>query len=129
MFSVTFQPDQSWEIDLNHLEALIDDSTAAVIVNSPSNPCGSVYSKQHLQDILQLAECYKLPIIADEIYEHFVSVLTFIFRFSSQTKHCIKTNTCISIIILYCLMDLLCYMLFARHVIVIKYFAKLLSTN
>ncbi|XP_052816861.1 tyrosine aminotransferase-like isoform X2 [Mya arenaria] len=65
-------PERSWEIDLNYLESLIDDNTAAIIVNSPSNPCGSVYSRKHLQDILRVAEMHKVPIIADEIYEHFV---------------------------------------------------------
>ena len=51
----------------------MDEGTAAIVVNSPSNPCGSVYSKEHLTAILALAEKYKVPIIADEIYEHFVS--------------------------------------------------------
>ncbi|KAH3772763.1 tyrosine aminotransferase-like isoform X2 [Dreissena polymorpha] len=66
------QPEKSWEVDLPHLESLIDDDTAAIIVNSPSNPCGSVYSKEHLLDILKIADRNKVPIIADEIYEHFV---------------------------------------------------------
>lgn len=35
---------------------------------SPSNPCGSVYSREHLQAILELAEKHHIPIIADEIY-------------------------------------------------------------
>lgn len=67
------QPENSWEVDLVHLESLIDENTATIVVNNPSNPCGSVYSKGHLQDLLEIAERYKLPIIADEIYEHFVS--------------------------------------------------------
>merc|ERR1719205_408635 len=54
------------------MEAMIDQNTAAIIVNSPSNPCGSVFSVQHMKDILAIAEKYKVPIIADEIYEHFV---------------------------------------------------------
>jgi len=54
------------------MEELIDENTAAIVVNSPSNPCGSVFSVQHLKDILAIAERYKVPIIADEIYEHFV---------------------------------------------------------
>jgi tyrosine aminotransferase len=37
-------------------------------VNNPSNPCGSVYSKCHLEDILSVAEKNYLPILADEIY-------------------------------------------------------------
>uniref|UniRef100_A0A1B0CWQ2 Tyrosine aminotransferase n=1 Tax=Lutzomyia longipalpis TaxID=7200 RepID=A0A1B0CWQ2_LUTLO len=65
-------PERNWEIDLLHLESLIDENTAALIVINPSNPCGSVFSKSHLQQIIKLAEKYYLPIIADEIYEHMV---------------------------------------------------------
>jgi len=65
-------PNQDWEADLEQMEALIDQNTAAIVVNSPSNPCGSVFSVPHLKNILAIAEKYKVPIIADEIYEHFV---------------------------------------------------------
>jgi tyrosine aminotransferase len=61
-------PEKGWEVDLAQMESLIDSRTVAIILNNPSNPCGSVYSKEHLQDILMLAEKYHLPIIADEIY-------------------------------------------------------------
>ena len=54
------------------MESLIDENTAAIIVNSPSNPCGSVFSIAHLKEILAIAEAYKVPIIADEIYDNFV---------------------------------------------------------
>ena len=46
------QPERNWEISLSHLESLIDDKTAFVLINNPSNPCGSVYSEQHLRDLL-----------------------------------------------------------------------------
>ena len=65
-------PHKDWESDLGHMESLIDENTAAIIINSPSNPCGSVFSIPHLKDILAIAEKYKVPIIADEIYENFV---------------------------------------------------------
>ena len=65
-------PNRDWESDLGHMESLIDENTAAIIINSPSNPCGSVFSVNHLKDILAIAEKYKVPIIADEIYENFV---------------------------------------------------------
>ncbi|XP_070575350.1 tyrosine aminotransferase-like [Ptychodera flava] len=65
-------PDKDWEADVSHMESLIDDNTAFIIVNDPSNPCGSVYSKEHLQDILAVAERNKLPIMSDEIYADFV---------------------------------------------------------
>ena len=54
------------------MESLIDENTAAIIVNSPSNPCGSVFSVAHMKQILSIAEQYKVPIIADEIYDNFV---------------------------------------------------------
>lgn len=37
-------------------------------LDSPSNPCGSVYSREHLEAILAVASKHKVPIIADEIY-------------------------------------------------------------
>lgn len=39
---------------------------------NPSNPCGSVYEKNHLNEILDIAARNCVPIIADEIYEHLV---------------------------------------------------------
>jgi tyrosine aminotransferase len=55
-------------IDLVHLESLIDSQTRAIIVNNPSNPTGVVFPKEHLEQILELAQKHKVPIIADEIY-------------------------------------------------------------
>lgn len=46
------QPEKSWEVDLQHLESLIDERTSCLIVTNPSNPCGSVFSKEHLQKII-----------------------------------------------------------------------------
>ncbi|XP_031345368.1 tyrosine aminotransferase [Photinus pyralis] len=65
-------PEYDWMIDLAHLEAQIDNNTAAIVVNNPSNPCGSVFTEEHLKDILDIAYKYKVPIIADEIYERLV---------------------------------------------------------
>merc|ERR550534_1644771 len=65
-------PDHDWMVDLGHMESLIDHNTAAIIVNSPSNPCGAVFSPAHLKQILDIAERHKVPIIADEIYDNFV---------------------------------------------------------
>ncbi len=50
------------------MESLIDSNTCAILINNPSNPCGSVYSKDHLLDILAIAEKHQIPIISDEIY-------------------------------------------------------------
>ena len=50
------------------MEQLIDHKTKAIVINNPSNPCGSVFDKQHLQDIISIAEKHCVPIISDEIY-------------------------------------------------------------
>lgn len=71
--TLTFQPERSWEIDLDHLASLADYDTVCIVVNNPSNPCGSVYSREHIRDILSVAERMRLPIIADEIYADFVN--------------------------------------------------------
>ena len=60
-------------MDLDHLDSLVDENTAAMVFNNPSNPCGSVFSRQHIRDILDLCDRRKLPVIADEIYADFVS--------------------------------------------------------
>jgi tyrosine aminotransferase len=65
-------PQRKWEADLEHLESLIDQKTACIILNNPSNPCGSVYSEAHLKGFLRIAEKHNLPIIADEIYADMV---------------------------------------------------------
>lgn len=63
------RPDSGWDCDLQHMESLINNKTRAILVNNPSNPCGSVFSRDHLLAILEIANRHKLPIIADEIYE------------------------------------------------------------
>lgn len=65
-------PENNWEADISHLESQIDNNTACIIINNPSNPCGSVYSEDHLRDLLEVAYRNKLPVIADEIYERLV---------------------------------------------------------
>ena len=67
------QPERNWEVDLEHLESLLDDNkVSAIFINNPSNPCGSVYSRQHLLDLLQVAERHHCPIISDDIYRDMV---------------------------------------------------------
>lgn len=61
-------PEQGWQIDLEHLKSQIDSKTKAILVNNPSNPCGSCFTRQHMEEIIAVADEFKLPIIADEVY-------------------------------------------------------------
>jgi tyrosine aminotransferase len=79
-------PERSWEVDLDDLESMVDDDTACLVVNNPSNPCGSVFSQKHIRQILRLANRLKLPIIADEIYADFVFPSQPFVPMATQTK-------------------------------------------
>jgi len=61
-------PERGWEIDLESVKRQIDSKTKAFLVNNPSNPCGSSFSRKHQQEIIAVANEYKVPIIADEVY-------------------------------------------------------------
>lgn len=80
-------PMNDWEIDLKHLESLIDDNTRAILVNNPGNPCGNVFSKTHILSILEIAERHRLPIISDEVYEFFVFPGVRYHSFSSLSEN------------------------------------------
>lgn len=57
---------------MSTLAPLIDSRTRLILINNPSNPCGSVYSRAHLEELLAFASKYRLPIVADEIYADMV---------------------------------------------------------
>jgi aspartate aminotransferase len=64
-------PAHGFEPDLQALEASITERTRAIVVNSPSNPLGSVFGEQTLRDLLALAKRHDLWVISDEVYEYF----------------------------------------------------------
>lgn len=66
------QADKQWQVDLAHLRSLADGRTRALVVNNPSNPCGSVWPREHMQEILAAAAELRLPIVADEVYADMV---------------------------------------------------------
>ncbi|KAM0792963.1 hypothetical protein ACM66B_002721 [Microbotryomycetes sp. NB124-2] len=64
-------PHQGWQIDLESVESLVDDKTALLLINNPSNPCGSNWSESHLRDIASLCHRLCLPVVSDEVYAGF----------------------------------------------------------
>lgn len=67
----TFEENQ-FKLTADQFEAAITDQTRAIIINSPSNPTGMMYSKEELQQLGDLCEKYDLVIISDEIYEKLI---------------------------------------------------------
>ena len=61
-----------FKITPSQINSAITPNTRAIIINSPSNPTGSAYSKRELELIAECALSNKLLIVADEIYEKIV---------------------------------------------------------
>lgn len=50
----------------------ITDRTRVLVVNSPSNPTGSVQTRDEIKGLCEVAEDHAITIISDEVYEHFI---------------------------------------------------------
>ena len=61
-----------WSFDADALRAAFNSRTRAIVVNTPHNPTGKVYSKAELELIAQLCVEHDAIAITDEIYEHLV---------------------------------------------------------
>ncbi|BDQ33865.1 pyridoxal phosphate-dependent aminotransferase [Pseudodesulfovibrio portus] len=68
---VTLEP-PTWEFCAEDLEKAVTGKTRALILNTPSNPAGKVFSREELAVIADFAEAHDLFVFTDEIYEHFV---------------------------------------------------------
>jgi aspartate/methionine/tyrosine aminotransferase len=64
------QADGTWHFDKDELKRACTSKTKAVLVNTPHNPTGKVFSKEELEHIIHLAHEHNFLIISDEVYEH-----------------------------------------------------------
>lgn len=65
-------PENHLKITARQLEDAITNRTKAVIINSPSNPTGMIYSDEELKELGKVAVKHNLLIVSDEIYEHLI---------------------------------------------------------
>ena len=61
-----------WTFSVAEVERAITPRTKAIIVNSPGNPSGKVFSRQELESIAAIAQHHDLFVFTDEIYEYFL---------------------------------------------------------
>lgn len=69
--------DRGWAPDLTDLENKLTERTRLIVVINPSNPTGSLYSRNDLSRILEIAASHNIPVAADEIYDRIVYDGTF----------------------------------------------------
>jgi aminotransferase len=66
---VSLQP-PDWHFDRDELAAAFGDRTRAIVINTPNNPTGKVFTRDELQFIGNLCDQWDCIAITDEIYEH-----------------------------------------------------------
>lgn len=64
------EPD--WAIDFDLLRRAVTPKTRAIVINSPSNPCGKVFSLAEMEKLAAFVSEHDLLVITDEIYEYFL---------------------------------------------------------
>ena len=64
------EPDGEWTFDPDELRAAFHTNTRAIILNTPNNPTGKVFTRQELEFIRDLCVEFDALAITDEIYEH-----------------------------------------------------------
>ena len=78
MLSLRIQPvplplaDRTWELDLDALRRAITPKTRAILINTPSNPCGKAFTRAEIEAIGAIAIEHDLFLLTDEIYEYFL---------------------------------------------------------
>ncbi|KAF7968883.1 hypothetical protein HWV62_18274 [Athelia sp. TMB] len=58
-----------WKIDFDELRRAVNPKTKMIIINTPHNPVGKVYTKHELEQIAVIAEEHNLLVMADEVYD------------------------------------------------------------
>src|SRR5437762_981499 len=64
------EPD--WSFDVDELAAAFNNRTKAIILNTPNNPTGKVFTRAELEAIAALCRKWDAIAISDEIYEHII---------------------------------------------------------
>lgn len=62
----------AFQLDMDCLESQISDKTKLIVINSPSNPTGAVFSKKHIEQLVELTARRDIWLLSDEVYETYV---------------------------------------------------------
>ncbi len=69
---VSLNEKNNWAFDLEKFKKAITDKTKAIFYCNPNNPTGTIYTKEQLLGLAELAKKYNLYLISDEVYKDFV---------------------------------------------------------
>ena len=63
--------EKGWSLDIDALEGLITAKTKAIVLVSPSNPTGTIFTETQLRQVAALAAAHNIFILIDDPYHHF----------------------------------------------------------
>jgi aspartate/methionine/tyrosine aminotransferase len=63
---------KDFHLDFEKIEEAITEKTKAILINTPNNPTGKVYTESELKKLAKIAEKNNIIIISDEVYKDFV---------------------------------------------------------
>lgn len=69
---VNCKKENYYKYSIDELEKKVSNKTKAIVISSPNNPTGSIYSKEELIDIAEFCKKHNLIILSDEIYEKLI---------------------------------------------------------
>lgn len=61
-----------WSLNWDEMAKRIKPNTKAIVINTPANPSGKVFSSEEIDQLANFASAHHLIVISDEMYEHFV---------------------------------------------------------
>ena len=70
--AVPTTPESGFMLDVDVLASKVTPRTRMIVLNSPGNPTGAVFTPEILQAVAELAQRHDLMIVTDEMYEHLV---------------------------------------------------------
>jgi len=67
----TFRP-PDWSLDVDRLAALFSAKTKLLVLNTPHNPTGKVFTEDELRAVAELCQAHDVIAVVDEVYEHII---------------------------------------------------------
>ena len=66
--AAVLREEHEFRLDIDELRSLVTPRTRLLIINSPGNPCGNVFTREDMEEIAAIAQEHDLLVLADEIY-------------------------------------------------------------
>lgn len=85
---------RDWKVKVEDLEAVVNEKTKVILLNTPHNPLGKVFDEQELLEIGRFAKKHDLIILSDEVYDCLAFKPTEHLRIAALEDFWERTLTC-----------------------------------